>query len=60
MPRELRFKITEAGPLKMSVEVNLGNNDRPPLLGMRDGLPFVIPDRSQDPVTLRRFVGAAD
>jgi hypothetical protein len=60
MPWKLGFKITEARPLKMSVEVNFRNDDRPPLLGARDGLALVIPDCSQDPITLRRFVGAAD
>src|SRR5688572_18460201 len=59
LPRDFGFEVTEARPVEGLAEVYLGDGDRPPLLRLRDDLPFAVVDAGDHPVELGVAVGAA-
>src|SRR4051812_11499691 len=59
MSRQLGLEVAQAVPLQALIEVNLGDDDGAPGLGVDDRLAIVSVDRGQNPVTRNVFVSAA-
>ena len=60
MARPFRFEVTEAGPVKPSIQVDLGDRHRPPLAGLCEDLTIVPKHCRNHPITGRFGMGAAN